>query len=178
MVKTPSTRIVIDASVAGRAGRIERSHPAGRRCREFLEAVRMICHRLVMTPEISQEWANHQASFARKWRVRMAARRKTDSLEVARNPSLLRKLKKVAASNEQREEMLKDWPLIEAAMVADGRIASLDERARKLFAGACQLVAELRRIVWVNPERSDEDALGWLERGAKLEQDRMLGRKG
>ena len=178
MAKTPSRRIVIDASVAGRAGRIERSHPAGEMCRDFLEAVRSICHRVVMTAEISDEWGRHQSSFARKWRTQMYARKKVDLADVQRDESMLRKLEKLEATDRQHEEMLKDWPLIEAATATDGCVASLDDDARSLFARASPHVPALKSIVWVNPERAEEDPVGWLDRGAKLERQRMLGWSG
>jgi hypothetical protein len=178
MAKTPSRRIVIDASVAGRAGRIERSHPAGRMCREFLLAVKSICHRVVMTPDISEEWSRHQSSFASKWRTQMYARKKVESVDVQRDEAMLRKLEKSEATDRQHKEMLKDWRLIEATTATDACVASLDEEARSLFAKASPDVPVLNSIVWVNPEQAEEDPIGWLERGAKLEQQRMLAWSG
>lgn len=178
MAKTPSRRLVIDASVAGRAGGRERLHPAGKRCRDFLEAVRTICHRVVMTPEIREEWAEHQLSFARKWRAQMFARKKVDRVEVKPDESLLRRLQKTEATERHQEEMHKDWPLVEAAMATDGSVISLDEAARSLFARASRAVAELSQIVWVNPDPPEEHPVAWLEAGAEPERERMLGWSG
>jgi hypothetical protein len=122
MPKPPSRRLVIDASIAARAGDRKKLHPAGQACRDFLEAVLTICHRMVLTSAIGKEWSDHQRSFATKWRVRMYA--------------------------------------------------------RSLFARACGHVAELERIVWVNPERPEETPMLWLERGAKPEAKRTLARTG
>ena len=72
--------------------------------------------------------------------------------------------------------MLKDTHLIEAANCNDRIVASLDEAARRLFNGlAAAGNQELRSIVWVNPERSEETATDWLDHGASDEAERRLG---
>jgi len=176
MPKIPSRRLVIDASIAGRAGDRRKLHPAGKTCRDFLEAVLVICHRMVWTREIGKEWSKHQSSFSRKWRTRMYARKKVDCVELPNDDTLARRLETVEATDEQREEMLKDCLLIEAAMATDECVASLDDRARKLLGRASEHVTELKGIVWVNPDRPEEHPIAWLESGATLEKQRMLGR--
>lgn len=71
--------------------------------------------------------------------------------------------------------MYKDACLVEAALVTDRTVASLDERVRSLFHRATDRVGELRAIVWINPELQEETPLLWLERGAPAEAERMLG---
>ena len=71
--------------------------------------------------------------------------------------------------------MYRDACLIEAALATDRTVASLDEQVRALFRQAADQVGELRAIVWVNPEREEDDPILWLERGAPVEPDRMLG---
>ena len=127
---------------------------------------------------IREEWSRHQSSFARKWRAQMYARKKVDSTNVEYDESVLAKLKKAAGTEKQHQRMLKDWPLIEAARATEDCIASLDNDARTLFARAAVHVPALKTIVWVNPERPEEDPLGWLERGAKAERQRMLRASG
>ncbi|MHC4402668.1 MAG: hypothetical protein ACYTG0_23650 [Planctomycetota bacterium] len=175
MAKTPSVRLVIDASVAGRAGDRQRLHPAGKRCRDFLDEVRTVCHRVVMTPEIREEWRRHQFSFARKWRVRMFASRKVDSIGLDADDSIAPRLERLEASEKQRDRMLKDCLLIDAALGADGYVVSLDDKAKRLFRGASESLAELKRIVWVNPDRPEEDTITWLQDGAPRLSERMLG---
>ena len=53
--------------------------------------------------------------------------------------------------------MRKDFHLLEAAWATDQTIISLDETIRQLFARAAQRVGEIRDIVWVNPERTEEE---------------------
>jgi hypothetical protein len=60
-----SKRLVIDACIAQAAGTTE--HSSSKLSRECLSAVLNICHKIVMTPAISQEWNKHQSLFAKKW---------------------------------------------------------------------------------------------------------------
>ena len=174
MPKSPSRRLVIDASVAARAGDRRRLHPEGKRSRDFLAQVLVICHRMVLTSQIGDEWREHQQSFARKWRKWMYARKKVDCIDVEHDETLRRRIERVGATDKEREEMLKDCLLIEAALATDRRVASLDEKARNMLGRASEHVAELKRIVWVNPNRPEEHPITWLEKGAGLERERML----
>jgi hypothetical protein len=177
MAKPTSRCLVIDTDVARAAGGEECEHPTGRRSRDFLIAVLTICHRVVLTPEIKDEWSRHQSGFARKWRVRMMARRKVANVEPTPNQSLRDRLQHVAATDREREAIAKDFPLVEAALAADGIVASKETVIRQLFNTVARKVGELRQIVWVNPDQPDEDPIGWLEGGAQPEDRRKLGRQ-
>ena len=175
MVKVTSRRLVIDASVVHAAGSEGATFPTSKNCRDFLEAVRTICHRVVMTPDIRDEWARHMSSFARKWRVSMEAKRK-----VYRTPGsvvddeLRGKISNAASSDRERDVLSKDTLLIEAALATDFAIAALDDTAFRAFRKAANSVRRLRRIVWVNPDRTDERPIAWLEKGARIERTRQL----
>jgi hypothetical protein len=67
--RTPSHCLVTDASVAQAAGSLESKDPPGSLCRDFLVAVRGVCHRIAWTKAISGEWDKHESAFARLWRV-------------------------------------------------------------------------------------------------------------
>jgi len=108
----------------------------------------------------------------------MYARKKVYWVEPGTDESFARRLKRAKATEEEREAMLKDLPLIEAARATDRTVTSLDDKVRRMFARACQGVAQLRSIVWVNPDRRAEDPIGWLERGAQPERQRTLGWSG
>lgn len=166
--------LVIDASVARASGGEGATHPTSKRCRDFLTAVRRICHRVVMTPEIGREWKEHQSNFTRQWRVSMQARRKVYRVDVALNDMLYDKVKQEAANDNVREAMVNDLHLIEAALITDRTVVSLDENARHLFAQAAQKVGELRNVAWVNPDAADEQPIRWLEEGARPEKNRQL----
>lgn len=110
-----SQSLVIDASVARAAGPEESIHPTAARCRNFLIAVQAICHRLVFTEAIAEEWNRHQSGFARRWRRAMFARKKIDRLEVPEDDAFRGQLGELAASEKTGNAMLKDAHLIEAA---------------------------------------------------------------
>ena len=66
--KVNSKRLVIDASVARYAGDEGANYPKSVHCRQFLFPVLDICHQVVMTPSIKEEWDKHQSKFALTWR--------------------------------------------------------------------------------------------------------------
>ena len=177
MAKKASRRLVIDTSVARAAGTEESTHPTGRNCREFLKAVLRVCHRLVMTADLAEEWAKHQSSFTRKWRVQMFARKKQVSPEPDPDASLDDAIGRLDVAHAERERMRKDCLLIEAALASDKSVVSLEESVRELFSAASRSVRALRQIVWVNPDRKQDQPLQWLEQGAHSEPKRMLGRQ-
>jgi len=174
--KIVSKRLVIDASVARSAGGEEATYPTSVHCRDFLKAVLDICHKVVMTPDIKEEWNKHESDFARGWRRRMVAKRKFEFLDIPVNEELWEKIDKIAWSDRQRAEMFKDLRLIEAAMATDKTVISLDDKtARKFFARAAVQVDELKDIVWVNPDKIEEEKpIEWLEKGAEAQSDRLL----
>ncbi len=51
-----SKRLVIDADVAQGAGGKNATHPRAKHCRDFLNTVLSLRHRVVMTEKISNEW--------------------------------------------------------------------------------------------------------------------------
>lgn len=175
--KVVSKRLVIDASVARSAGGEDATYPTSVHCRDFLIAVLDICHKVVMTPDIREEWNKHESDFARTWRRQMVAKRKFEFLDIPVNDELWDKIDQMAGSNKHRAEMFKDLRLIEAAIATDKTVISLDDKtARKFFSGAAVHLDELKDLVWVNPDKIEEEKpIEWLEKGAKAESDRLLG---
>ena len=175
--KGVSKRLVIDASVARSAGGEEATYPTSVYCRDFLKAVLDICHKVVMTRDIREEWNKHESDFARAWRRRMVAKRKFEFLDIPVNDELWNKIDRIAGTDKQRTEMFKDLRLIEAAIATDRIVISLDDNtARRFFGRVAVQVDELKEIVWVNPAKIEEEKpIEWLENGAKPEKERMLG---
>jgi len=177
VTKKESKRLVIDASVARSTGKATTPHPTGQRCRTFLYAVFDCGHLLVMTPDIRDEWNKHQSGDASQWRRMMVAKRRLYWIkEVPEYQELWDTMDRLARGSKQREEMFKDIRLIEAAIAADRRIISLDDNtARQYFADAAKELDELKTIIWVNPDKPEENAIAWLSAGAPDDRDRMLG---
>jgi len=172
-----SRRLVIDASVARSAGGERASYPRSKNCRDFLSAVLTICHHIVLTPEISKEEREHWSSFSRKWLDRMYGRKKVHYLGNPVNPVLRGRIEHALrnAPGKEREAVRKDFLLIEAALLADRTVVSLDDVAKNLFARVAQTVGELRGFAWINPDQAEEEPILWLENGARPEKRRLLG---
>ena len=175
MAKRSSRRLVIDASVARSSGGPEATFPASKECRDFLIAVLTICHQVVMTAELTEEWNKHQSNFARTWRVSMVARKKLQRINPAQNSSLRARILESTAKKKDQKAVEKDFHLVEAALDADGIVVSLDETARRAFATAAGQVKELGVLVWANPTHESEECSDWLEAGATVEKSRQLG---
>jgi hypothetical protein len=172
-----SKRLVIDASIARSSGGKEATYPTSVNCRDFLQAILDICHRVVMTPDIREEWNKHQSNFARTWLRTMVAKKKVEyRADIAADEELWNTIKSITASEKNCEAMLKDFRLIEAALATDKTVISLDDTVRKLFDKAAVPVGELRNVVWVNPDKTEEEKpIDWLKDGAQAEKKRLLG---
>lgn len=173
MKSANSKRLVIDASIARAAGRTD--HPVSKACRAFLEVVLNICHRVVVTQEISEEWNRHQSNFSVLWRSSMVARKKVARHKVAQNDVFRTGIQNLDFSEKERAAVLKDAHLIEAASETDLTVVSLDETARGLLRRAAQSVKPLKQVLWVNPTKDEEHTIEWLESGAEDEEVRQLG---
>lgn len=172
-----SRRLVIDASVARSSGPPGAVDPTASSCRQFLLEARTICHRLVLTSAVQDEWDEHQSEFARTWRVSMAARRKIDVVDAADDAVLRTQVEKAAATPKDAEAMLKDCPLLEAAMRSDGIVISRDETARALFRSVAVRIRHIRDIMWVNPATRSDEVLAWLRDGAPVDRTLRLGHR-
>ena len=169
-------RLVVNASVARAAGGVEATASVSISCTEFLETFRDECpHHVVMTPELFEEWDENQSKFAATWLRSMIARKRFDYVDPPVNQALRDEIEGTATRETEIEVMRKDFRLLEAARETDHTIISLDETVRGLFARAAQGVGEIRDIVWVNPEHTEEEEpIEWLQNGAPPDDHRKL----
>ncbi len=175
MKNKQSKRLVIDASIAQAAGTTE--HPSSKLSRECLSAVLHICHKVVVTPAISEEWNKHQSLFAKKWLRNMIAKKKMVigvNLTDGEKKQLHDNIEEFGKSTNQVNAMIKDVHLLEAALATDGIVISSDEKVRELFNDLSEPVVSLKQITWVNPTHPDEQTIEWLENGANVEKARQL----
>jgi hypothetical protein len=173
--KIASKRLVIDASIARAAG--GRENPTSQRCTSFLTIVRDEGHRMVMTPDIYKEWQKHEARFAYRWRTSMVAQKQMAHFrtEAVFDQYLRDRIDQTPTTDKDRREMLKDVHLLEAAIATDRIVTSLNERDRNRFASICDDVPQIRDVVWANPDKPEEQCIGWLKSGAPTEEFRQLG---
>jgi hypothetical protein len=174
VAKVRSRVLVIDASIARATGDVS-MHPTSRDCREFLQSVLKLCHRMAMTDSIKEEWNKHQSRFARGWRTSMVARKKVEVVVVAPHLTLERRIERAVTDTYLAAIVEKDRRLIEAALVTEERVISLDDHVRKHLHDHVAQLPEVRSICWVNPCTSEEQAVAWLEEGAPVERSRTLG---
>jgi hypothetical protein len=174
MLKRKSKNIVIDTSIASSAGGPDAKKPQSTSCRDFLIAVKDICHKIVWTPEISSEWKKHRSNFAQTWLTQMAGKKKIIYCNNVENEELRNRVAETGLSEKKIEAMLKDILLIEAALVTDKIVTARDDTVRELFRGISNKVGELKDIVWVNPCNEDEQVIEWLEAGARSDKQITL----
>jgi hypothetical protein len=168
-----SAALVIDASIARAAGQTE--HPVSSACRSFLQEVLRICHRVVITAEISAEWKEHRSNFAYRWLASMWARKKVVRPGPVEDAGLRQTIRSLQLTDNAREAILKDVHLVEGALATGQIIASLDETVRGYLRQIAGSVRSLRSLVWVNPTKDDEHAADWLRQGANADEERQLG---
>ena len=138
-----------------------------------------------MTPEIQREWDDHASRFSRRWQRDMIAKKQFSYKALSADNSL-RKIIEYSvltfytdladeAIFNIKNKIFKDCCLIEAALASDKTVLSLDDKtARKYFSQAVKQVNEIKGIVWVNPDKPEENAINWLSDGASAESWRFL----
>lgn len=92
----------------------------------------------------------------------MVARGKLVAVNVGERQDIRERVEAENVTPEQKNAMLKDCHLIEAAISTDKRIISLDEAARNLFVGLSDGIADMQDILWVNPVSDAEEVMTWL----------------
>ncbi len=176
MAKPFSKVFVIDASILKTAGESDKNDKKSAKCREFLQGMRRICHRAILTPEIEEEWDKHQSKFASRWRVTMISLRKIVAKPIEPDPFLRNAMIEAAPDRHVAKIMLKDARLIEAARAADLIVVSLDDVAKKHFSDVSGQVVVLKHICWINPNVKSNQFIKWMEAGAKPLDIHKLGR--
>lgn len=169
-------KLVVDTSVAAASGyKQTKSPPKSECCRNFLMALQACGHSITMNKEILNEWKEHESGFARKWRLEMTRAHRVHSTKF-HDVILQENILALAVSEKHDDEMRKDICLLKAALGTDRRIVSLDENtARRYFTQAAQTIPKLQEIVWVNPDKPDEEPIEWLKADAPADDFRMLG---
>ncbi|MFM8295763.1 MAG: hypothetical protein ACKN9E_14615 [Microcystaceae cyanobacterium] len=185
MSKQSVCYLVVDASVARAAGDPP-SNCLSQVCRDFLVKMKELEYSLYMTPAIGEEWDRHASRFSRAWQKTMIAKRQWLYQKDSEDNALRERIEKQvlyfypAVSDETifniKNAIFKDYCLIEAALASgDKRVISLDDKtARRYFSQAAKKLPEIQGIIWVNPDKPEEDAIIWLTEGIPDELKRYL----
>lgn len=188
MAQRASRRLVIDASVARSATLAD--NPTSVACREFLQVIYDVCHKVVLSTEIYKEWEynvlqvrtpadKQRTRFLVNWMVAMARRKGGKILRppVPRNEALRTKVNHLGLPEAYRRELSEDLHLVEAALAHDNIIISRDDNARELFQSASGNCPEFAKVVWCNPVDLGEEGTEWLKTGARVVKVWQLGSK-
>jgi hypothetical protein len=168
-------RLVVDTDVVSSAGGENATEIRSTNCRDVLKAILSASHIVVISKDIIEEWKKHQSLFAKTWLRTMFARRLVHNLNTPINEELHLKIEDLAINDKKRAAMLKDVHLIEAALLADKIIISIDRTAKGYFQEIMQEIVVLKQITWANPCIDEEEVIDWLTNGAELEEKRLLG---
>lgn len=167
--------LVIDTSIARSAG--ETDHPTSTNCRQWLDEILNLKCVMVFNAELFAEWGKHESGYARRWRLSMIAKKRMRTIRDSENIALREAIDGHAPSDNARQEMLHDVHLLELALKADNIISSLNDRDRDRFKAICKHVSEIRQVLWVNPDKVEENCLDWLKNGAPVDDHRKLGNR-
>ncbi len=155
----PHINWVIDADIANSAGKSE--HPISSNCRNFLNLIKKYEYYLVITPDIEEEWKKHQTRLSRLWLLERAKRGFVTFIQINENDKFTYKIDGVNINNDLKHIAKKDARLIDAALKADGIIASGDDKARRVFCIISETENDLQNVKWVNPKTSNISTLCW-----------------
>jgi hypothetical protein len=153
-----SRLLVVDASVARSAG--ETKHPVSSCCRDALERILRICHRITMTEAIREEWDRHWSRFTRMWYRSMVARKKVQWLAASQITPTEQVLKVLSAS--EQEDLRKDLCLIAAACGGDGIVVTRDDVIVAIWQKCQDGFGLPKPITWINPVTAGVEALEHL----------------
>lgn len=116
----------------------------------------IICHRVVVTSELEREWAVHRSRFFVMWMSWMKRKGKLATFADCRRDDLRTAIGQLdGPTNAERDAMLDDVHLVEAALVADRRIVSFDREARALFEDFASELPDAGSVVWLDPTLGD-----------------------
>ena len=125
-----SRLLVVDASVLHRAGDLGERSGA---CASLLDAIQTICHKVLLSPEISKEWDDHQSPNAREWRGSMMGKGKLTLMRVNSEEFKARIEQCVPSEhNVKKHELNKDAHLLAAAYAADKVLLTADKKLHEL----------------------------------------------
>jgi hypothetical protein len=139
-------------------------------CRDFLKAVLSICHHAALNAKLRKQWDEHKSLFAEKWYAAMERRTKILDLDIEHQGALSVAWSDRGLTAKQAEAAQRDLHLVEAAMLADAIVVSLDKRASEFLKKALCCEKRFAKLCWINPEAEPDAVFEWLNQGAKAEK--------
>lgn len=122
-----SRLLAVDASILGGANKSSGA------CARTLEDIMLICHRVLVSKDVLDEWTKHQTAYAKKWRAMMYGKKKL--LPVAADNTAIKaeiEANVPMQNTAEKRAMLKDAHLLAVALAGDGLLLTADLRLHNL----------------------------------------------
>lgn len=131
---------------------------------------------IVLGDELFEEWRRYQSVYTRVWLTRMTSQNRISTYENGGDDfqSIKKNLLAAIPSREIIKIVEKDLHLIEAAVLTDKLIISIEKHSRDHFRNYSNVIQVLQEICWMNPAEPDEKVVAWLKAGAKRSDCRKL----
>lgn len=167
-----SKQLVIDACIAFSTGKLAADSPESVKCRSLLLLIKEICHRIVMSAVMLDEWKRNGSPFAQRWLIEMNNLKKVCMIDNPSNRDFRKSIGNMKCSKKEKDVMKKDMHLIEMALKKDKIIISLDEKSKRLFVKLSLTFPRMLDLVWMNPlSHSIHDVESWLLDGAPSREE-------
>ncbi|MDR2704418.1 MAG: hypothetical protein LBC02_01440 [Planctomycetaceae bacterium] len=183
MSETKETKtLVIDTSIARAAGKdktgTDKIDPSTVCSRQLLEVILNNAYKIAVSKELKEEWKSwygYYSSYASKWYAEIVKRDRLTIVGNVENDQLRSAILETTKQPSIKEAMKKDFFLLEMALATDQIVLSRDKKIRKYFKHAAVLIDEIKKILWANPDLSEEEVILWIKKGAPFEKKRQLG---
>ena len=90
------------------------------------------------------------------------------------NGGLAARAKRIACTEEVRQEILKNLHLLENAMAMDRIVLSMETNIFRLFSEYKKALKVPQPVAWVNPTADIDACVAWLEAGAEVGKARCV----
>jgi hypothetical protein len=177
-----SKLLVVDASVMRAAGGEAVTAPVPAHTRDTFKAILALCHRVCLSPDLSEEWKHHQSRFANLWLTKMYARRKVVLCEPPSCRHLVDDIRSFHLTTElDIAAVEKDIHLVAAALTTAHRtILSWDTHVvraiRKVCADTKIITSKaIAPMLWINPIADHDSVQAWLSETGPAQPHWPLG---
>ena len=116
------------------------------------------------------EWQKHQSGYSKRWLVQMKAKKLWHILAPEPDSGLATRARKIACTEEVRQEILKDLHLLENALATDRIVLSMETNVFHLFSEHKKVLKLPQPVAWVNPTEDIDACLAWIVKGAEIEK--------
>jgi hypothetical protein len=141
-----SCLVVVDTSVIHSANEPSIS----RNCRNALWSILKICHCVVITYAIVEEWKRHDGVYTRKWRHQMHGRKKIKIMKEDKLPPISFDESKFTEGD--LKALKKDMPLLKTACAGDGVIITRDKSVIEICSKYKKHIKLPKPIRWIIPD--------------------------